>query len=470
VSRARFAVRVHAADARDARSPGRVPRPASLRVDLPPVAIGRADLQLGTSLLASGFFEPNRVSEDHQRRPMRPIAMATSSGIASGAHDQRALGDAPPIVSAEEFHKRAAANVHARAKDAHAAFYSSWTDCITTDPAAMVLPMDDHMAHRGHGVFDTAHLHAGHLHMLDRHIERFFKSMAAANIPPPLDESTAKSLILRVAAAGGLREGQLRFYASAGPGGFALDQAECVKSQFYCVAVKKRTNTNDATDSSKPRGVAVVTSSVPVKPPYFATVKSTNYLPNALVVADAKRRGAQYGIWLTSDGKHVAEGPSMNVGFVVRASEEADDVSSDVFEKTEDEKRTTRAEKETAFAFRDAALGRSVGGVHRRARGGVGERGPVRTRRFVWAGGGRARFRGRREKRGRAHAHRFGHKLRAHRLVGRRKTSARSKAPSAPSRSRCGTPSRRTSTKTKKSSLACRTSCSRPGKNSDQHD
>jgi 4-amino-4-deoxychorismate lyase len=62
--------------------------------------------------------------------------------------------------------------------------------------------MDDHMAHRGHGVFDTAHLHAGHLHMLDRHIERFFKSMAAANIPPPLDEATAKSLILRVAAAG----------------------------------------------------------------------------------------------------------------------------------------------------------------------------------------------------------------------------------------------------------------------------
>lgn len=277
--------------------------------------------------------------EDHQRRPMRPIAMATSSGIASGAHDGRALGDAPPIVSAEEFHRRAAANVHARAKDAHAAFYSSWTDCITTDPAAMVLPMDDHMAHRGHGVFDTAHLHAGHLHMLDRHVARFFKSMEAANIPPPTDESTVKALILRVAAAGGLREGQLRFYASAGPGGFALDQAECVRSQFYCVAVKKRTN--EMTESQKPRGVAVVTSSVPVKPPAFATVKSTNYLPNALVVADAKRRGAQYGIWLTADGKHVAEGPSMNVGFVVRAAEEAKDFrkSDDDDDETEDAKR-----------------------------------------------------------------------------------------------------------------------------------
>ena len=258
--------------------------------------------------------------------------MAISSGVANGAAETRdELGLAPPIVSAEEFHRRAAANVHARAREAHLAFYSSWTDCITTDPAAMVLPMDDHMAHRGHGVFDTAHLHAGHLHMLDRHVSRFFKSMRSANIPPPFDRNVVKSLILRVAAAGGSREGQIRFYASAGPGGFALDQTECVKSVFYCVAVKKRcqeenspekTNdaTNDATNRKRKtnRGVAVVTSSVPIKPPAFATVKSTNYLPNALVVADAKRRGAQYGIWLTEDGKHVAEGPSMNVGFVVR--------------------------------------------------------------------------------------------------------------------------------------------------------
>jgi 4-amino-4-deoxychorismate lyase len=192
----------------------------------------------------------------------------------------------------------------------------------------MVLPMDDHMAHRGHGVFDTAHLHAGHLHMLDRHVSRFFKSMRAANIPPPFDRRVVTSLILRVAAAGGSREGQLRFYASAGPGGFALDQSECVKSVFYCVAVKKRqektqektnaTPSESANESAANRGVAVVTSSVPIKPPAFATVKSTNYLPNALVVADAKRRGAQYGIWLTEDGKHVAEGPSMNAGFVVR--------------------------------------------------------------------------------------------------------------------------------------------------------
>lgn len=34
--------------------------------------------------------------------------------------------------------------------------YSSIFNGITTDPAAMVIPLDDHMVHRGHGVFDTA--------------------------------------------------------------------------------------------------------------------------------------------------------------------------------------------------------------------------------------------------------------------------------------------------------------------------
>lgn len=34
--------------------------------------------------------------------------------------------------------------------------YSSIFGGIILDPAMMVIPMDDHMVHRGHGVFDTA--------------------------------------------------------------------------------------------------------------------------------------------------------------------------------------------------------------------------------------------------------------------------------------------------------------------------
>ena len=41
-------------------------------------------------------------------------------------------------------------------KQQYLAMYSSIYGGITTDPAAMVIPMDDHIVHRGHGVFDTA--------------------------------------------------------------------------------------------------------------------------------------------------------------------------------------------------------------------------------------------------------------------------------------------------------------------------
>lgn len=41
------------------------------------------------------------------------------------------------------------------------AMYSSFFDGITLDPALMMIPIDDHMVHRGHGVFDTTMLFNG---------------------------------------------------------------------------------------------------------------------------------------------------------------------------------------------------------------------------------------------------------------------------------------------------------------------
>ena len=45
----------------------------------------------------------------------------------------------------------------------YAAFYSSQLGGIVTDPALMVIPFDDHMVHRGHGIFDTAGLVGGRI-------------------------------------------------------------------------------------------------------------------------------------------------------------------------------------------------------------------------------------------------------------------------------------------------------------------
>jgi 4-amino-4-deoxychorismate lyase len=63
--------------------------------------------------------------------------------------------------------------VHPVAEAHFGAFFSSELGGIVTDPALMVIHMDDHMVHRGHGVFDTVLITDGHLYQLPQHIERF---------------------------------------------------------------------------------------------------------------------------------------------------------------------------------------------------------------------------------------------------------------------------------------------------------
>ena len=107
------------------------------------------------------------------------------------------------------------------------------------------------------------------------------------------------------------RDGSVRYWLSAGPGGYGLGPAECIGSSFYVIVFKQ-----EAYPESYYRdGMKLVTSRVPIKPPLFARIKSTNYLPNVLVVLEAKERGADNGVFIDQRGM-VAESSNMNVAFV----------------------------------------------------------------------------------------------------------------------------------------------------------
>ena len=45
-----------------------------------------------------------------------------------------------------------------RGQPGYLAMFSSWLGGVITDPALMQIPLDDHLVHRGHGVFDTCTL------------------------------------------------------------------------------------------------------------------------------------------------------------------------------------------------------------------------------------------------------------------------------------------------------------------------
>ncbi len=70
------------------------------------------------------------------------------------------------ILAADDVHAKLAA-LRSRQPVKYWAFYSSQLGGIVTDPALMVIPFDDHMVHRGHGIFDTAGLVDGKIYDLD---------------------------------------------------------------------------------------------------------------------------------------------------------------------------------------------------------------------------------------------------------------------------------------------------------------
>ncbi|HEY3150670.1 MAG TPA: aminotransferase class IV [Candidatus Binatia bacterium] len=217
-----------------------------------------------------------------------------------------------PIFSADDAIRRLRQTVHSKANNFYA-MYSSVLGGIVTDPALMVLPLDDHMVHRGHAVFDTATLTHGMLYQLDPHLDRLIKSADGARIPSPFPRERLRQIILETAAASGRHEGSVRYWLSAGPGGYGLGPAECVGSSFYVIVFKQEAYP----ESYYQQGIKLITSQVPIKPPLFARIKSTNYLPNVLVVVEAKDRGADNGVFIDQRGM-VAESSNMNVAFVTK--------------------------------------------------------------------------------------------------------------------------------------------------------
>jgi len=177
------------------------------------------------------------------------------------------------------------------------AFYSSQLGGIVTDPAFMVIPFDDHMVHRGHGIFDTAAIVDGRIYDLEAHLDRFVRSASLSKLElPPREEM--RDVIVRTTAASGQRDGSIRYWASAGPGSFGLTPAAGAEPGFFVMIFAGLAYP----DAWYTRGLRVMTTTYPIKPPLYAVTKSTNYLPNALMQLEAQAHGLDNGVFIDEAG------------------------------------------------------------------------------------------------------------------------------------------------------------------------
>ena len=113
-------------------------------------------------------------------------------------------------------------SLRARQPVKFSAFFSSQLGGVVTDPALMVLPFDDHMVHRGHGIFDTAGLVNSRIYDLEAHLDRFLGSAERSRLALYGSRETMRDIIIRTTASSGLRDGSIRYWLTSGPGSLDL--------------------------------------------------------------------------------------------------------------------------------------------------------------------------------------------------------------------------------------------------------
>ena len=191
------------------------------------------------------------------------------------------------------------------------AFYEHRIGAVCRDASVMLMPWDDHLVHRGDGVFETVKWTNRRVYLLDRHLDRMALSGQALGLDFPCSREELREIVLAVARAAGAESGLLRLLLGRGPGGFGLDPAECPVPSLYVVAYRY----TPKPESWYAKGATAFRTSVPAKQRYLSIIKSVDYLPNVLMKREALAKGADFPLCFDDRGL-LAEGATENVALV----------------------------------------------------------------------------------------------------------------------------------------------------------
>src|SRR3989449_8103033 len=192
---------------------------------------------------------------------LQTVAQTVPSGEAPDREEARMpVTTALQTLTADEVLARLRA-LRTRQPVKFSAFYSSQLGGIVTDPALMVVPFDDHMVHRGHGIFDTAAIEVGKIYDLEAHLDRFVRSARTSKLQLPAREAMP-DFIVRTTAASGRRDGSIRYWASAGPGGLGLTPGAGAEAGVFVLVFAGLAYP----DTGYTQGVGGMATTYPLKP------------------------------------------------------------------------------------------------------------------------------------------------------------------------------------------------------------
>lgn len=212
-----------------------------------------------------------------------------------------------PLLSSVEILKKLEERKYPQ-KNSYFAMYSSWYGGIVLDPSLMLVPVDDHLVHRGDGVFEAMKSIGEKVFLFDDHLDRLQNSSAKLGIAWPFSRETMKAVILETLKASKAPKALIRLFMSRGPGGFTTNPYESVGTQLYCIITEFKA----VPESKYETGVRTGRSQIMAKPDWFAAIKSCNYLPNVLMKKEAVDRGLDFTIGY-GNGDFLTESSTENV-------------------------------------------------------------------------------------------------------------------------------------------------------------
>ena len=196
------------------------------------------------------------------------------------------------------------------------AFYDHRIGALAPDPRLMLIPLDDHLVHRGDGVFETLKFEHRRLYQLDAHVQRIQSSCQAIYVHPPCSWKRVRELTLEVAASSGSDSGLVSMFIGRGPGGLGIDFRECLEPSLYIVVRRLHQRPVEVGE----HGATAVRVETPAKQGYLSQIKSVDYLPNVLMKREAVLKGADFPLCFDEHG-YLAEGATENVCLVTRSDE-----------------------------------------------------------------------------------------------------------------------------------------------------
>jgi len=191
------------------------------------------------------------------------------------------------------------------------AFYEHRVGAICHDVRCMLVPMDDHLVHRGDAVFETLLVTERKVINLADHLKRLKYSADGLKLALPCSLADIEKIILEIARISDVAEANIRVLVGRGMGGFGISPDECETPSLYVVEYV----CTPRSELWYAKGLTACRSAIPLKAPVLARLKTTNYATSVMMSQEASEKGVDIALAFDSNNC-LAEGAIASIAIV----------------------------------------------------------------------------------------------------------------------------------------------------------